>query len=193
MRAPTSPPPPAPEPGEWTIDPANSSVSFAVRHMLVSRITGRFTRFTGHIATADDLDDVSVHASIDAASIDTAHPERDEHLRGARFLDAGPYPEIIYRSTGVRRDGDGYLVAGELTMKAITRPVELHLTVGGIADDPLGHRRAGFHATANFSRAAFGIAETMGAMPAGGAVIGDAIELVLDIEAICGDHSAARP
>ncbi|MER7209219.1 YceI family protein [Streptosporangium sp. NPDC000239] len=176
-----------PEPGTWLIDPANSSVTFAVGHMLVSRITGRFNRFDGHVTVGRDLSETGVTATLAAGSIDTNHPERDLHLRGGKFLDAGTYPQITYRSSTVRGSGTDYVIGGDLTVKATTLPVELRLTYGGVTDDPLGHRRAGFLGRARFSRAAFGVAETMGLMRAGGPVVGDTVHVFLNIEAILED------
>ncbi|TYB47854.1 YceI family protein [Actinomadura chibensis] len=173
-----------PEPGEWAIDAANSSIIFSVRHMLVSRITGRFGGFAGRIHIGDSPFASTVVATIDPASIDTGHPERDTHVRGGRFLDAQSHPEITYRSRKVDRESHHFIVSGDLTLKGVTQPVTLRLDYGGVVDDPLGHRRAGFTATAQFSRSDFDVAESMGPMPSGGVVVGDTVEVTLDIEAI---------
>lgn len=176
-----------PEPGEWVIDAANSSITFSVRHMLVSRITGRFGGFAGRILIGPSPAASSVVATLDAASIDTNHPERDVHVRGEKFLSAEQHPKITYRSRAVDQGPDHYLISGDLTLRGVTRPVELRLDYGGVVDDPLGRRRAGFMATARFSRAEFGVAESMGPMPSGGVVVGDTVEVTLDIEAVKED------
>ena len=124
--------------------------------------------------------------SIDAQSIDTNSPERDVHVRGPQFLDSKNFAaEVTYQAADVRVDANGvYTINGELTVKGVARPVELRMQYGGTVDDQIGHRRAGFHATAQFHRSEFGVAESMGRMPLGGVVIGDTVNVVLDIEAI---------
>jgi polyisoprenoid-binding protein YceI len=169
--------------GTWTIDPAHSDVAFSVRHLMISTVRGHFTRFHGEILTAQDPLDSRVDATIDLVSIDTGNPQRDQDLRSANYLDVATHPEMTYRSTSVRRTGDGFLVQGELSLHQVTRPVPLALQVNGFTPDPFGDTRAGFSATAELNRRDFGITTNM-PMDGGGVVIGDTIQIVIEIEAI---------
>ena len=122
--------------GSWTIDPAHSDVGFGIRHLMISNVKGHFTRLEGRIVTAEDPLDSAVTATIDMTSIDTANAMRDEHLRSAEFFEVDTHPTMSYRSTGIRPDGDGYLMDGELTLKGVTRPVPLKLEINGFGFDP---------------------------------------------------------
>lgn len=169
--------------GSWAIDPAHSDVSFTVRHLMVSKVRGQFTRFAGVIEIADDPLDSQVTATIEVDSIDTRDAGRDAHLRSADFFDVGTYPTMTYRSTAVRPTGDGYLVEGELTLRGITRRVDLALEFNGVAGDPWGGTRAGFSATAEINRRDFGIEISM-PLDGGGVVVGDKVRIALEIEAV---------
>lgn len=169
--------------GIWDIDATHSDVSFSVRHMMVSKVRGRFNGVSGYLVTADDLLDSSVTAEIDVNSFDTGNPQRDDHIRSADFLHAAQFPTMTYRSTGVRRDGDQIVVEGELTLRGITRQVPLTVELTGFGPDPYGGTRAGFSATAKINRKDFGI-DTELPLDGGGVVIGDTVQISLDIEAV---------
>ncbi|WP_028927072.1 YceI family protein [Pseudonocardia acaciae] len=169
--------------GTWDIDPVHSDVSFTVRHMMVSRIRGRFGAFTGTIVTSPDVLGSSVTASIDVGSVDTGNDQRDEHVRSAQFLDAQNHPTMTYRSTGVRANGDGYVIDGELTLHGATRPVQLDVNLGGIGPDPWGGTRIGFAATATIDRRDFGIDVSL-PFDGGGVVVSDRVEIELNVEAV---------
>jgi polyisoprenoid-binding protein YceI len=125
-----------------------------------------------------------VTATIDLDSVDTGVPDRDEHLRSADFFEVAAHPTMTYRSTGVRIDGDGdYVLEGELTLKGVTLPVSLRLEVGGFGPDPHGGVRAGFTASGEIRRSDFGVAFNP-LMETGGALVGDKVQLHLEIEAI---------
>src|ERR1700738_5050236 len=117
--------------GTWTIDPVHSEIGFSVRHMMVSKVRGRFTSFSGDIVTGESPVDSSVNATIDLSSIDTGNPDRDNHIRSADFFEVDRHKTMTFRSTGVRRDGQDYVLDGELTLKAITRPISLRLELCG--------------------------------------------------------------
>lgn len=170
--------------GRWTIDPVHSEVAFSVRHMMVSKVRGRFGSFSGSLTTGERPEGSSVTASIDVTSIDTNNAQRDEHIRSGDFLDATTHPAMTYRSTAVRRDGDGFVVDGELTLKGVTRPVPLALEVTGFGPDAYGGTRAGFSATAEISRRDFGVDFAAVIEGTGGAVVGDKITIQLDIQAV---------
>jgi polyisoprenoid-binding protein YceI len=173
--------------GTWTIDPAHSDVGFAIRHLMISNVKGHFTRFEGRIITAEDPLSCEVTAIIDMTSIDTANAARDEHLRTADFFDVDKYPTMSYRSAGIRPDGDRFLLEGELTLKGVTRPVPLALAVNGFgadpfAPDPAAGARAGFTATGEINRMDFGVSYN-GPIPGGGVLLGEKVQIILEIEA----------
>jgi len=169
--------------GTWDIDPVHSEVSFAARHMMVSKVKGRFGAFTGEIVTNDDIVDSSVTVSIDLSSVDTNNDQRDAHLKSADFLDVATYPTMTYRSTGVRRDGADYIVDGELSLHGVTRPVALNVELSGSGPDAYGGTRVGFSATSTINRSDFGIDISM-PLDGGGVVVGDKIQLAFEIEGV---------
>ena len=173
---------PAVQAGTWEIDPSHSSVEFSVRHMMFSKVKGRFPSFRGTIVIGDDPQDSSVEAVVDVASIDTGDENRDAHLRSADFLDAERYPEMSFFSRSVRQEGERYVVAGDLTLHGVTRPVELDLELNGIGTDPYGGTRAGFSATTELSRKEFGL-EWNVALETGGVLVGDKVQVSLEIQA----------
>jgi polyisoprenoid-binding protein YceI len=162
--------------GSWTIDPVHSDVGFTARHMMVSKVRGRFQRFDGKIES-------SVTANIDLTSIDTNNGQRDEHIRSADFFEVEKYPTMTYTSTGVRRDGDDFILDGDLTLKGVTKSVPLKLEVGGFGPDAYGGTRAGFTATAEINRQDFGVTFNA-AMETGGVVVSDKITIHLEVEAV---------
>jgi polyisoprenoid-binding protein YceI len=169
--------------GTWTIDPVHSDVSFTVRHMMVSKVRGKFHGVSGSIVLAENPLESQVTADVDLATIDTGNEQRDEHIRSADFFEVTSYPTLGFRSTGVRADGDDFVVTGDLDLHGVTKPVELRLEVNGFTKDPYGGTRAGFSATTQINRKDFGITIDM-PMDGGGAVIGDKIQVHLEIEAI---------
>jgi polyisoprenoid-binding protein YceI len=169
--------------GTYTIDPGHSDVAFTVRHLMVSKVRGHFTRFQGELALAPDPLASSVTATIELASIDTNNPQRDDDLRSANFFETDTYPTMTFRSTGIRHSEDGFDVNGELTLHGVTRPVTLALDVNGLTRDPYGGTRAGFSATTELDRGNFGISTNI-PMDGGGVVIGDRIQVFLEIEAV---------
>ncbi|MFL6164186.1 MAG: YceI family protein [Jatrophihabitantaceae bacterium] len=169
--------------GTWQIDPAHSDVSFSVRHMMVSKVKGRFSTFSGTIVTAENPLESVVTAEIDASSIDTNQEQRDNHIRSADFFEVEKYPTITFSSTSVTVRGDDFLVQGDLTIKGNTRSVPLKLELNGFGPDPFGGVRAGFTATTEISRKEFGVDINM-PMDGGGVVVGDRITITLEIEAV---------
>ena len=175
--------------GTWTIDAAHSDVSFTVRHLMVTKVRGQFTRFDGVIRIAENLVDSSVTASIDMSSVDTRNDGRDADLRGPNFFDVEHHPTMTYRSTGVRTAGGGYAVSGELSLHGVTRPVELKLEFNGVNRDPSGDTRAGFSASAEINRRDFGIDISL-PLDGGGVVVGDKVTVLLEIEAVLQARTA---
>jgi polyisoprenoid-binding protein YceI len=169
--------------GRWDIDPVHSDVSFTVRHMMVSKVRGRFGSFEGQITTDQDHLASSVSATIDLASVNTNDETRDNHLRSPDFLDVENHKTMSFVSTAVRPKGDGYVVEGELSLHGVTRPVTLDLEPQGFGPDPFGGTRAGFSATTEINRKDFGITFNM-PLEGGGVVVGDKIQITLEIEAV---------
>jgi polyisoprenoid-binding protein YceI len=169
--------------GTWDIDSVHSDVSFSVRHLMVSKVRGRFAAFSGTIVTGDEVTGSSVTASIDAASVDTGNDLRDGHLRSADFFDVEHFPLWTFRSTGVRVDGDGFVVDGELTIKGVTRSITLAVDLNGVGPDSSGVTRAGFSAWTTINRNDFGVDIKM-PLDGGGVVVGDRVHVDLEIEAV---------
>jgi polyisoprenoid-binding protein YceI len=169
--------------GSWQIDPAHSDVSFSVRHMMVSKVKGRFGTFSGTLVTAENPLESSVTAEIDASSIDTNQPQRDNHIRSADFFEVEKYPTITFRSTSIEPKGDDFVLYGDLTIKGNTRSVPLKLELNGFGPDAFGGTRVGFTATTEISRKEFGVDIDM-PMDGGGVVVGDKITITLEIEAV---------
>jgi polyisoprenoid-binding protein YceI len=169
--------------GTWVIDPVHSDVGFTVRHMMVSKVRGRFARFEGQIVTGPTPLESSVTASIDLASIDTNNAQRDGHIRSADFFDVDNYPTMTYQSTGVRQDGDDLVLDGNLTLKGVTKAVPLRLEANGFGPDAYGGIRAGFSAYAEINRRDFGV-DFQAAIETGGVVVADKVAIHLEIEAV---------
>lgn len=169
--------------GPWTLDAAHSSVGFTIRHLGVSKVRGRFQTFTADVVAGEALEQSTVTAVIDLASIDTGNAERDAHVRSSDILDVERRPTLTYRSTGLVALGDTWRLEGEATIGEITRPLALAVEFGGVENFVDGTRHAGFEATGELRRKEFGIDV---ALPPGvsGAMLGDVVKIELDIQLI---------
>jgi len=166
-----------PEPGTYSFDPSHSHVGFVVRHLVVSKVRGRFGDYSGGITIGDDPSESSVEVNIETGSIDTRDEQRDGHLRSADFFDAENFPAITYKSTGVsHRKGNRWQVEGDLTIKGVTRSVPLEVEFEGVTQDPWGNSRAGFTATTQIDREAFGLTWNQ-ALETGGFVVGKDVKI----------------
>ena len=169
--------------GTWVIDPIHSEIGFTVRHLMVSKVRGRFETFEGEIVTGDDILDTRATATMDLNSINTGNEDRDNDLRSSNYFEADKHPAMTYRTTGIRVDGDGYIADGELTVKDFTNPVSLRVEFHGISPDPWGGTRAGLSASGEVNRKDFGVTFDI-PMEGGGLVVGDKVQLNLEIEAV---------
>jgi polyisoprenoid-binding protein YceI len=169
--------------GTWTIDPVHSEVGFVVRHLMVSKVKGKFATFSGAITIADNPLESSVTASIDAASISTGDVNRDGHLRSGDFFEVEKYPEFTFQSTSVAPKGSNYVVTGDLSLHGVTHSVDLDLEFNGVSPDPWGGTRAGFSAETEISRKDYDIEFNM-PVDGGGVVVGDKVKITLEIEAV---------
>ena len=171
--------------GTFTIDPTHSRIGFVARHAMVTKVRGAFTEFSGS-ATLDaaNPEASSAELTIAVASIDTANPQRDEHLRTNDFFDAPTYPEITFRSTGVELLGaDAFALTGDLTIKGVTNAVTVPFEFEGLATDPFGNLRAGFEGAVTINRKDYGITFNA-ALETGGVLVSDKVGLEFDISAI---------
>jgi polyisoprenoid-binding protein YceI len=175
-------------PGTWQIDPAHTDIGFTVRH-LISKVRGAFEEFEGEIVVADDPLESTANATIQLNSINTGTAHRDNHLRSSDFFEIERHPVMRFRTTGVRADGDGYVVTGDLTIKDVTRPVELEVEFLGVGPDQSGETRAGFEATAKIDRRDFGLTYNI-PLEGGKVVIGDQITIHLQVEAVLQKEAA---
>jgi polyisoprenoid-binding protein YceI len=169
--------------GTWKADPVHSEIAFSVRHLMISKVRGRFTSYDVTIVTSEDPLASSVTATIDLTSIDTGNEQRDNHLRSADYLEVEKYPTMTYRSTAMRRADDSWVVDGELTLHGVTRHVPLAVEMNGFGPDPWGGQRAGFSATAQINRRDFGIDLTV-PLDGGGVGVGDKVSISLEIQAV---------
>ncbi len=169
----------------WPIDPAHTDVGFAVKHLMISTVRGRFGAVRGTIRLDEaDLAGSSVEVEIDAASIDTRQEQRDAHLRSADFFDVDRFPVITFRSRAVEASGEGrFTVAGELTMHGVTREVVLEATDEGRGVDPWGNQKAAFTAETRIDRRDFGLGWNQ-ALEAGGVLVANEIRITLDVQAV---------
>jgi len=175
--------------GTWDIDLSHSDVAFTVRHLMVSKVRGHFTKFEGTIVTGENPLDSSVHATVDLSSVDTNDEGRDAHLRTADLFDVEQHPTMEFHSTGVRPSRDDFVLDGDLTIHGVTRPVSLKLVLNGfLPTSPFGDTRAGFSASTEISRSDFGIDFNI-PLDGGGVVIGDKIQVALEVEAILRKQS----
>jgi polyisoprenoid-binding protein YceI len=167
---------------KWVLDPMHSEVQFKVKHLVISTVSGFFKTFEGELITEnEDFTGAEIDFSLDVNSIDTTQPQRDEHLKSAEFFDAATYPKISFKSTSFTADGDDYKLAGNLTIKDVTKPVTLAVEYGGSAGDFYGNTKAGFEVTGKINRKEFGLTWD-GVTEAGSIVVGEDIKLIMNIQ-----------
>jgi len=168
---------------KWVLDPMHSEVQFKVKHLVISTVSGFFKSFEGELDTAnDDFTDANISFSLDIDSIDTNQSQRDEHLKSAEFFNAAEYPKISFKSTSfIKVDDDDYKLAGDLTIKGITKPVTLDVEFGGAAADFYGNTKAGFEITGKINRKEFGLTWD-GITEAGSVVLGEDIKLLINVQ-----------
>lgn len=173
-----------PTAGTFVLDGAHTHVGFSVRHMMVAKVRGQFASVNGTVVVGEDPLSSSVEADLDVASIDTRDEGRDTHLRSADFFDAENHPTITYRSRAVTAAGKGrFTVVGDLTIRGVTRPVELEVTYEGAGRDPWGNERIGLSATGEIDREDFGLTWNQ-PLETGGVLVGKVIRIEIEAEAI---------
>jgi polyisoprenoid-binding protein YceI len=170
---------------KWNLDGTHSGINFAVRHMVVSKVRGRFAAFVGTLDLDEaDLTQSTIDVTIDASSIDTGTAQRDDHLRSADFFDVEKFPTLRFRSKRIEKAGKaGFHVIGDLTIRDVTREVLLDVNYGGRGKDPWGNKRAGFSARATIDRKDFGLHWNQ-VLETGGLLVGDKVDIELDVQAV---------
>ena len=170
--------------GTWAIDPVHSEVSFVVRHMMVSKVRGRFDKFEGTLVTGESPLASSVTAKVDLTSINTGQEQRDAHIRSADFFEVEKYPEISFASTSIEKiDDETVKITGDLTLHGETHPIELEAELGGVETGPEGETRTGLEVTGTLSRKEWGM-HFNAALGSGNVVVSDKVKLTLDIAAV---------
>lgn len=171
------------QPATWAIDASHSAIRFSVTHLVISETEGKFNKFDGTLKAAQpDFSDAVIEFSADVKSVDTGNEQRDTHLKGADFFDADKFPKLSFKSTSMKKVSDGkYKVSGELTMKGVTKAVELDVTHNGTVKDPWGSTKAGFKLAGEINRFDYGLTWSK-ATETGGLVVGDKVRLNLNVE-----------
>lgn len=174
--------------GSFAIDAAHSSVEFAVRHMMISTVKGRFGDVSGTVDVPEQ-GQPAVDVTISVPSIDTRNEQRDAHLRSPDFFDAEQFPAIRFVSTTAERTRDGWTLAGDLTIKGVTRPIVLAVIEEGAGVDPWGNEKVAFSATTKFNRGDFGLTWNA-ALETGGVLVSDEVKVSIDAQLV--KQTAAR-
>jgi polyisoprenoid-binding protein YceI len=173
-----------PEPGVWDIDPVHSSVRIRARHIGLASVHGRLAEFSGSVVVTDPVENSVVEVTMQSASVDTGNADRDAHLRSKDFLHAEAFPEIAFRSKGLRPlSDDRWSMDGEITIRGVTRQIALDTTYLGVGPDPWGGVRAAFHAVTELRREDFAI-DWNQAVRVGIGVVGGILQVELDIEIV---------
>jgi polyisoprenoid-binding protein YceI len=163
-------------PGVWNLDMSHSEIGFTVRHAGISKVRGRFTDASAEARVGQSLADASLHATVKTASFESGDANRDGHVKGPDFFDVEEFPEMTFRATSVEGDGEDYTLTGDLTIRGVTKPVELEVEFTGVAVDPFGATRAGFSAETDISRKEFGLTWNA-ALEAGGLLVSDKVKI----------------
>jgi polyisoprenoid-binding protein YceI len=171
-----------PSAGRWEIDPAHTSAEFVGRHLMVTKVRGSFQNVSGSIVVADDPLESEVEVVIDATSLSTGSADRDGHLKSADFFDVENYPEIRFVSTSVRSNGSSWKLEGDLTIKDVTKPVELDFEFMGLVDDPWGNSKAAFSASTEILREDWGLNWNV-ALESGGLLVSKKIVIEIEVQA----------
>ncbi len=170
-------------PGVWNVDSAHSTIGFVARHLMISKVRGRFGTFSGTLTIADDPLASKVEATVDIASVSTGDDTRDAHLKSPDFFNVENFPTMTLVSTGIDKDGGDYALHTDLTIAGVTKSVDFELEFEGVSPDPWGGTRAGFSAEAEVNRKDWGLEWNM-ALEAGGFVVGDKVKIQLEIQAV---------
>lgn len=171
----------------WKIDPTHSEVQFKVKHLVISTVTGSFGSYEGSIETdaeGEDFKNAKARFAADIDSISTNNEDRDKHLKSDDFFNAEKYPQLTFESTNFEKTGDqSYKMTGDLSIRDVTKEVELDVIHGGTVDDPYGNTKAGFEISGSINRKEFGL-KWDAVTEAGNVVVGDKIKLQLNVQVV---------
>ena len=167
---------------KWSLDPSHSELQFKVKHLMISTVTGDFKSFSAELTSDDEnFENIQVNFKADMSSIDTRNQDRDNHLRSGDFFDAEKYPEMTFKSNNVTKDGDDFVVTGNLTIKGITEEVTLKAELGGVNTDPWGNTKAGFTINGKINRGDFGLTWNA-ALETGGVMVSDEVKILGELQ-----------
>lgn len=170
-----------PAAGTWQIDPAHTSVEFVARHLMVTKVRGRFPDVSGTIEVGDSLLDSAVSVTIATGTVTTGAADRDRHLVSPDFFDVDNHPQMTFVSTGVRSNGDAWTLDGDLTIKGVAKPVALDFDFAGLVDDPYGNAKAAFSASAEIMREDWDLNWNV-ALETGGVLVSKKIAIEIEIQ-----------
>lgn len=170
---------------KWIVDPTHSELVFKIKHLMISNVSGSFTKFSAEVETEGmDFTDAQIKLAAEMSSITTNNEQRDAHLRASDFFEVDKYPELTFKSTKVKKAGDDtFDLYGELTIKGVTKPVKLNAEYNGVAKDPWGGERAGFVITGKINRSDWGV-NFNSALETGGVVLGEEVRIHSEIELV---------
>ncbi len=168
--------------GTWNVDPGHSTVGFAVKHMGIATVRGKFEQFEGSLEITEQ--GVVARGTVQTASVNTNEPQRDEHLRSADFFDAEANPQLTFVSTAIESvDEETFEITGDLTINGVTKPITLKAEVQGLDTDPWGNERVGLEITGQLSRGDYGMTFNQ-ALGSGNMLVADKVKLALDVSAV---------
>lgn len=173
---------------KWSLDAAHSQLQFKAKHLVISTVTGLFKDYSVDVNTeGDDFASAEVRVTVKVDSIDTGNDQRDTHLKSDDFFNAEKYPHIKFESTGIKKvDEENFILSGNLTIRDVTKAVDLKVAFGGVAKDPYGNTKAGFEVEGQVNRKEFGL-RWNAVTEAGSMVVGDTIKIVGDIQVVKGE------
>lgn len=167
---------------KWALDPTHSELQFKVKHLMITTVTGNIKSFGAELTSeGDDFTNADISFSGDINSIDTSNADRDQHLKSGDFFDAEKYPALTFKSDSVEKDGEDYIVKGNLTIKDVTKPVKLTAEFGGIATDPWGNTKAGFALSGKINRTEFGLTWNA-ALETGGVMVSEDVKILGELQ-----------
>jgi polyisoprenoid-binding protein YceI len=171
---------------KWALDPTHSELQFKVKHLMITTVTGSLKSFSAELSSeGEEFTNADISFSSDISSIDTGNTDRDNHLKSADFFNAEKFPTMSFKSTSVEKDGDDYIVKGDLTIKDTTKPVKLTAEFGGIATDPWGNTKAGFTLSGKINRAEFGLTWNA-ALETGGVMVSEEVRILGELQFVKG-------
>ena len=167
---------------KWTLDPTHSELQFKVKHLMITTVTGSLKSFSAELSSkGDDFTDADISFNGEISSLDTGNTDRDNHLKSGDFFDAETHPAMSFKSTDIEKDGDDYIVKGDLTIKGETIAIKLTAEFGGIATDPWGNTKAGFTLSGKLNRSDFGLTWNA-ALETGGVMVSEEVKILGELQ-----------